>query len=95
LAALAAPERLRILRLLRDGPQSVSALARLLDAPLVNVSHHLAVLRNAHLVRSQRQGRFMIYSVPPDVFQCACGPAAMDYINLGCCRLEVPGSPKG
>jgi DNA-binding transcriptional ArsR family regulator len=91
LSALAAPERLRIVDLLREGPQTVSALAQLLKEPIVNVSHHLMVLRHAKLVRSERKGRFMVYSLSPSVFQPEddrAGPAG--HINLGCCRIEIP-----
>src|SRR5947199_23596 len=47
LRALADPERLRIVGLLRDGPMNVSELAVQLASQVVNVSHHLGVLRRA------------------------------------------------
>ena len=91
LAALAAPERLRIVSLLRDGPRTVSEIAELMGLPIVNVSHHLTVLRHAHLVRSVRVGRFMRYSLPPSVYQPDADAA--DHLNLGCCRIEMPKPP--
>jgi DNA-binding transcriptional ArsR family regulator len=87
LAALAAPERLRIVNLLREGPRTVSDIAGLLKEPIVNVSHHLTVLRHAKLVRSARKGRFRVYSLAPDVFRPADDAG---HINLGCCRIEIP-----
>jgi DNA-binding transcriptional ArsR family regulator len=30
------------------------------------MSQHLAVLRNAHLIREEKQGRFVNYDVDPD-----------------------------
>lgn len=92
LAALAAPDRLRIISLLRDGPRTVSEIADLMKEPVVNVSHHLTVLRNARLVRCERVGRFMRYSLPPSVFQPETDAANADHLNLGCCRIEMPKS---
>jgi DNA-binding transcriptional ArsR family regulator len=92
LGALAAPERLRIVRLLRDGPHSVSELADRLEVALVNVSHHLSVLRHAGLVQSRRQGRNILYSLPPGLLQLdePTATGCCDHLNLGCCRLELP-----
>src|SRR5690242_17722618 len=69
LRALADPERLRIVSCLREGPRHVTELAGLLGAEVVNVSHHLGVLRHAGLVLDQKQGRFVVYRLHPDVFQ--------------------------
>jgi len=90
LKALADPDRLRIIRILRGGPKNVSELAVLLEAQVVNVSHHLSVLRHAGLVLDERQGRFVLYHLPADVFQPASRSARAEYLDLGCCRLEMP-----
>jgi len=90
LGALAAADRLRIVRFLRDGPKSVGEVADMLGAPVVNASHHLTVLRHAGLVQSERKGRFVLYSLPPDVFRPEGKASAADHLNLGCCRLELP-----
>ena len=90
LHALAAPERLRIIRYLRDGPRNVTEIAEMLKTPVVNASHHLAVLRHAGLVRNEKQGRFVIYKLRPDVYQPASDCCATEYLDLGCCRLEIP-----
>ena len=89
LAALAAPERLQIVRYLRDGPRNVGDIAEALNEPVVNISHHLTVLRHAGLVRSERRGRFKYYSLPPSVFH-AEDPVDAEHLNLGCCRIELP-----
>ncbi len=47
LTALAAPERLRVVRFLADGPHTVGEIAGMLRVPAVNVSHHLSVLKQA------------------------------------------------
>ena len=87
LGALAAPERLQIIRLLRDGPRNVSALAELLGTSVVNVSHHLSVLRHAGLVRGDKQGRFVHYRLAPHLLQ---PEGESEHLDLGCCRLEIP-----
>jgi UTP:GlnB (protein PII) uridylyltransferase len=51
LAALATPERLKIVRILAPGPRHVSDIAALLGLPAVNVSHHLKVLEVSGLDR--------------------------------------------
>ncbi len=92
LRALADPERLRIINCLRGGPRNVTELASQLGAEVVNVSHHLGVLRHAGLVKDEKQGRFVVYSLHPDVFRPGRGAAATEHLNLGCCRLEIPKS---
>lgn len=87
LRALADPERLRIIRLLRAGPRHVSDVASELDLQVVNASHHLGVLRTAGLVGHERQGRYILYQLPPEVFQTT---DKAEYLDLGCCRLEMP-----
>lgn len=90
LRAVAEPERLRIIQCLRQGPKNVSELATLLEAEVVNVSHHLGVLRQAGLVQDQKQGRFVLYRLHPDVFQPTSSSRSEDYLDFGCCRIEIP-----
>jgi DNA-binding transcriptional ArsR family regulator len=88
--SLASAERIRIIRLLRDRPHNVTELAEklgLADKP-VNVSHHLNVLRHAGLVRNEKQGRFVVYSLVPGAI--LPGGDECDRLDLGCCRLEMP-----
>jgi ArsR family transcriptional regulator len=84
LRALADPERLRIIDCLRGGPRNVSDIAAAVGSGLVNVSHHLGVLRHAGIVADEKHGRYVVYRLHPDVFRGG-------YIDLGCCRLELPG----
>ncbi len=90
LRALADPERLRIISVLRRGPHNVSELAALLDSEIVNVSHHLGVLRHAGLVQDVKHGRFVVYSLHPNVFHPGAENSPVDHLDLGCCRLEIP-----
>ena len=69
LSALAAPERLRIVRFLRDGRRNVGEIAEMLGTAPVNASHHLNVLRNAHLIDSRKEGRFVYYWLMPGILE--------------------------
>jgi ArsR family transcriptional regulator len=89
LKALADPERLRLIQCLQSGPKNVSELSELLKAELANVSHHLGVLRNAGLVVDQKQGKFVIYSLHPEVFRPSPDDQGADSLDLGCCRFEL------
>lgn len=91
LAALAAPERLRIIRLLVDGEQNVTQIIEGANIPPANVAHHLTVLKHARLVRSRKQGRFMIYSITPEVLdEVVNSGVPSEALNLGCCQLVWP-----
>jgi DNA-binding transcriptional ArsR family regulator len=91
LAALAAPERLKIIRFLAGGPHNVTEIADVLAIPAVNVSHHLTVLKHARLIRGQKRGRFVWYSLWPGILEDAVAAGVpCEALNLGCCRLELP-----
>jgi DNA-binding transcriptional ArsR family regulator len=95
LAALAAPERLRIIRFLRDGPRNAGEIADMLPTAAVNVSHHMNVLKSAGLVQGEKRGRFVLYSLAPGVLQTEAPDGASDRLDLGCCRLELPTPDPG
>jgi DNA-binding transcriptional ArsR family regulator len=59
--ALANPVRRRLLEALRDGPCAAGDLAGRFALSRPTVSEHLAVLRNAHLVREEPRGRHRYY----------------------------------
>lgn len=88
LQALAEPNRIRIIECLRTGSKNVTQLAKELGVEIVNVSHHLGVLRNAGLVEDIKDGRFVIYSLHPKVFHNDSSKAT--YLDLGWCRVEIP-----
>lgn len=93
LAALAAPERLKIVRILAPGPRHVSDIATLLGLPAVNVSHHLKVLEGSGLVEGRKQGRFVWYSMCAGILETIPAMVEEDCseaINLGCCKILVP-----
>jgi hypothetical protein len=38
----------------------------------------------------EKQGRFVLYRLHPDVFQATKTSRTEDYLNFGCCRIEIP-----
>ena len=66
--ALSDPTRLRLVKLLSDqkGALCVNALARELNVTQSAVSQHLRVLRQAGLVKSDRRGSAVHYSLAQD-----------------------------
>lgn len=61
--ALAEPNRLAIVELLRAGPQPVTALSRQLQLPQPSVSKHLRVLREAGLVEVRPLAQQRVYGL--------------------------------
>lgn len=57
--------RLRILRLLQDGPLCVGDLVDILRAPQPTVSRHLAYLRRSGFVETRQHGLWMFYELAP------------------------------
>jgi DNA-binding transcriptional ArsR family regulator len=90
LKAMADPERLKIVQFLRGGPKNVGEIAAELGVEMVNVSHHLGVLRNAGIAIDERQGRYIVYRLHPDIFQSPPEKGESEHLNFGCCRLEIP-----
>jgi DNA-binding transcriptional ArsR family regulator len=89
LKALADPLRLRIIDTLRHGEKSVGEISEQLATEIVTVSHHLQILKHAHLVNPRREGRYMFYSLPDSLVD-AKEDSHINSINLGCCKIEVP-----
>jgi len=67
--ALADPTRREILRLLRSGPRSSGELAEHFSSAWPTISRHLAVLREAELVTTERNGSTVLYELDTTVFQ--------------------------
>lgn len=56
--------RLRILRLLQEGPLCVCHFQEVLHEPQVKISKHLAYLRDRGLVEAERAANWMVYRLP-------------------------------
>jgi DNA-binding transcriptional ArsR family regulator len=67
--ALADPSRREILRLLARGEMSAGDLSDQFDLAKASVSHHLAVLKDAGMIRSRRDGQQIFYSLDTTVLQ--------------------------
>jgi DNA-binding transcriptional ArsR family regulator len=68
LGALAEPNRLHIVELLRDGPRSVGEIAERLGLHQPQVSKHLRVLSNAGVVEAHPVAQQRIYQLRPEPF---------------------------
>lgn len=55
-----------MLHLLAQGPLCVCHFQELLDEPQVKISKHLAYLKQRGMVTVERQGNWMIYSLPEE-----------------------------
>ena len=69
--ALADPTRREILRLLKDGPKGSGEIAERFPSAWATISRHLAVLREAELVTTERNGSSIVYELDTTVFQNA------------------------
>ena len=71
--ALGNPHRLEILDLLAQGPVSVDYISNNTTLSVANASQHMQVLRNAKLVDSDRQGKYIYYRLASQhVFNTWC-----------------------
>jgi len=66
LTALAEPNRLRIVELLRSGPQSVGEIGDRLRLAQPQVSKHLRVLKEAKLVEVKPRAQMRVYELRPE-----------------------------
>jgi DNA-binding transcriptional ArsR family regulator len=69
LKALADTDRLRLVLQLKEGEKNVGTLAHAIKTEIVNVSHHLGVLRGSGLVKDRKVGRFVYYTLNSDVIE--------------------------
>jgi DNA-binding transcriptional ArsR family regulator len=90
LSAIAAPERLNIVRLLTHGERNVTQIIEELKIPALNVSHHLTVLKTAGLIRNEKRGRFVVYSLGDGVLLKINESGVLkETLNLGCCQIVL------
>lgn len=66
LRALAAPVRIALVLQLREADQCVHELVEALDVTQPLISQHLRVLKAAGVVRGERKGREVVYSLVDD-----------------------------
>jgi ArsR family transcriptional regulator len=67
--ALADPTRREILALLRKGERTAGYLAERFDMTKPSMSHHFAVLKEANLITSRRDGQQIWYGLNTSVLE--------------------------
>jgi DNA-binding transcriptional ArsR family regulator len=93
LAAVGEPTRMRVLLILARGPHNVGQLADAIGIPMVNMSHHLGVMRTAGLLDHDKDGRRVIYSLRPSVFTPGGAGDVIGTLALGDFRLTIVRGP--
>ena len=89
LAAVAEPTRLRVLWQLARGPAHVGLLAKTVGIPMVNMSHHLGVMRQAGVLDDSKDGRRVIYKLRPEVFAPGATADILGVLTLGNFRMVL------
>lgn len=69
LRALADPIRREILNLLKLGKLSAGEITDHFDVTAASISRHLSVLKEADLIRDDRQGKFIYYELNASVLE--------------------------
>jgi len=92
-AALGEPTRLQVASLLLAGPLNVGELAKLVDIPMVNMSHHLGVMRQAGLLEDEKQGRRVVYRFREGVLTPGDGDGVLGTLVFGPFRVVVVARP--
>lgn len=64
--ALADPTRVRVLAALRGGELCVCELSDVLDVTQSTLSTHLKVIREADLVQTRKEGKWIYYALKPE-----------------------------
>ncbi|MFO0761418.1 MAG: metalloregulator ArsR/SmtB family transcription factor [Byssovorax sp.] len=67
--ALGDPTRRAILRELRSGPKAAGQIAEAFDLSKPTLSHHFKVLREAGLVRAERSGTSIVYTLQANALE--------------------------
>jgi len=78
--ALGHPTRLQIVEKLAEGEQCVCVCLEMFDIDISTLSRHLSVLKNAGIIRDERRGKNIFYSLT-----CPC------IVSMFECMEEVLG----
>jgi DNA-binding transcriptional ArsR family regulator len=95
---LSAETRVKMLELLKTkGPLGAKSIAESIGISPAAVSQHLKILKQAGLVRSERKGYWIPYTVDEDALEC-CRQVLNEVCTCGCqgtCNFEekVPSEP--
>ncbi|NII10201.1 autorepressor SdpR family transcription factor [Oleiagrimonas sp. C23AA] len=80
--AMADPTRRAILKRLRGGALSAGEIGEAFDITPASLSHHFAVLKRADLVRTERRGQYIVYSLNSTVVE-EVTRMVLDVFNAG------------
>jgi ArsR family transcriptional regulator, arsenate/arsenite/antimonite-responsive transcriptional repressor len=69
--AISDPTRRRILKLLKKRSMTAGEIAEVFSITMGSLSHHYNVLKAADLVRAERRGQQIVYSINTSVFEDA------------------------
>jgi DNA-binding transcriptional ArsR family regulator len=78
--ALNDPTRRKILKILQNKDSTAGKIADAFDISKPSISHHLDVLKRADLIRGERDGQFITYSINTTVLEEAAN-WFLDIIN--------------
>jgi DNA-binding transcriptional ArsR family regulator len=92
--ALADPTRREVLQLLRGGEMTAGELAAKFDMTKPSMSHHFAVLKEADLIGSRREGQQIRYFLNSTVMQDVLA-ILWDLFGGPPPQRSVPWRPKG
>jgi DNA-binding transcriptional ArsR family regulator len=88
--ALSDPTRRQVLQLLRKGPMSAGDLADNFEVSKPTMSAHFAVLREANLVHTEKDGKSVIYHLNLSVLE----DALMGFANTFGIGAERPSAKR-
>ena len=88
LRALAEPIRLQVVLTLQHGERCVCDLTGDLDLAQSKLSFHLKVLKEAGLIRSRQEGRWIYYRLEPSALMLLRD--WLDQLAVGCCTQAAP-----
>ncbi len=69
LKALSDPIRREILNMLKKERLSAGEIAERFDVTFASISRHLSVLKDADLIRDEREGKFIYYTLNASVLE--------------------------
>ena len=68
---LSHPKRLEVINILRDGEMTVSELAQRLGLTVGNLSQHLSMMKERHILLSRKEGNMVYYRITnPKLIRC-------------------------
>lgn len=84
--ALADPSRRKILKLLRKGSMTAGEIAEVFHLSKPTLSHHFRVLRAAGLVRTERRGTSIVYTLQASALE----EIAAELLEIADSKVKLP-----